>query len=562
MLLLQLRKHPIRRLLARRCLGGSAPAPRRFAATPLRPRAASKALPARWIVRHYSSLAARFHSEFERLSQDSPSFPAFFGVRIGLPDEPIQEMVEQQVAELYWAMEWYLLELGIAWPAKLRPVSRSEIERGAHFSQPEDPWVLYKTLAHDPESLGHCERALFSAVLDYVCLTVDSPQVCLDRCSRILVDIYEAGSKPSEEDWSLVMRAYERWGKLSDVDYMAREAIRLNRLGTLFSSQPGKPLPMESSLFPLLLKAYTDEGSLFAVKLIIAHMKAICALNAPLYEEILQALALLKDTDGVYRTYTEVLEDGILPSRAIYKQVLHALSLCMSVKLPDQRSGRVRPHYTDVLAEQVIAKALPEYVDASLFAYTIQVYARHNKLGHAEELVAHMRQIGLHVDARIALSLYFLYLKNNRRSAATNIVRRLMADRTRLLDPCDPSFHHFVLCAMVSCGKKSDALLYFEQTKKLGVKLEEKSLSMLIDRFAKWRPLRAYKVYVRMLEVEVEPSAKTNRVIRGILVEKNMQAELADLDRREQEAAAKREYDPTTALPIPLIESMYDEEFD
>ncbi|KAJ3166683.1 hypothetical protein HDU88_003166 [Geranomyces variabilis] len=515
---------------------------------------------ARRKVCQYSSLAAAFQPE-PAYPQDAHPLPAFFGVHCGARDERIQELIKQQAAELREAMDWYLLEQNLAWPAERRGQYQSDVlDRRERSARPEDPWLMYISLAHDPESLRQCDRELFSEVLTYIYLIVDSPQVCLDRCTRILIDMYEAGVKPSDEDWNLVLRAYSRWGKMSDVGYMAGEAKRLSRLGAMFSSQPGMPLASELTLFPHLLKTYTNEQSIFAVKMIVAEMKSFFCLDAPLYQLILQALAELKDTDEAYRTYTEVLKAGLIPSHAIYKNVLYALSLRKSVEVSAQDGGSAL-RGSELLAEQVLAHALPHFLDASLFAYTMQVYARHNKLSHAEALAAHMRRIGLHVELRIVLTLYLLNLKHGRFDIAREIYRSLMADRSRLPDPCDVAFHRFILTAQLSCGRNFQALLHFWRTKTMRVKLDEKSLAMLVERFAEWRPLRAYEVYVRMLELEVEPSATTKRVIRNILEMNNMEEELAEFDRREQEANAKRDT-PSPALPMRLVSNMYNEDFD
>ncbi|KAJ3182003.1 hypothetical protein HDU87_000341 [Geranomyces variabilis] len=558
MLLLLLRNHPARRLTT--LTAGNTLLGRVHGAPLLRRPSAPGAGFLCWKACQYSSLAAAFQPEPAYL-QDAHSYPALFGVHCGSRDQPIQELVKQQAAELREAMDWYLLDENLAWPADQRRNSQSDlVDRRELLSRPEDPWVLYISLTHDPENLRHCDRELFSEVLTYIFLIVDSPQVCLDRCTRILIDMYESGVKPSNKDWIRVLRAYSRWGKVSDVHYMAGEAKRLSRLGAMFSSQPGMPLASEPTLFPHLLQTYTDEQSLFAVKMIVAEMKSFFRLDGPLYQAILEALAQVQDTNEAYRTYTELLKDGLIPSHAIYKNVLYALSLRKIVETSGHGSdSALQP--SDALAEQVLAHALPHFLDASLFAYTMRVYARHNKLSHAEALTAHMQRIGLHVELRIVLTLYLLNLRHNRLDNARKIYRSLMADRTRLPDPCDAAFHRFILIAHLSCGRNFDALIQFWRTKTMGVKLDAKSLSMLVDHFAEWRPLRAHEVYVRMLQLEIEPSATTKRVIRAILEANNMEEELAEFDRREREADAKQET-PPLAPPMPLVGDMYNEDFD
>ncbi|KND01899.1 pentatricopeptide repeat domain-containing protein [Spizellomyces punctatus DAOM BR117] len=411
-------------------------------------------------------------------------FGRFYGPAV---EQNLGETATAQSVELFASIEYHT-DVLLRERAQQRkqeqvtfPDSTFPMHHPGEVTKHEDPWMLYSCLAHDPTLLTHCPSQLFTVILNYTVLAVTSRQTCLDRLYTIIADMGFCRIKPSLKHWTIVLKAYDRWGKLDDVPYMLWEIQRMSQLAAgRGSMENGDTVPFSDAGFYLsLLKHYTKTRHPFAVKWVTRNLLSRCRHTIHTYRHIIDSYVELRDVNSAYRNFARMIREGIIPNRAIYCSMLHGLSLrrCVDVdKKGRNYKHNIRKLSTLTLATRILGAALKQDCDSGLFAATIQVFAKHNYLEGAERILRLMQGSGVKPDKRILLSFFYLNVRTHRVTTAHSLLDILLQDRTMVPDPKDPSLHRFVLLSYIRCGKNAHALRHVWRMDQMGVKLDEEMM--------------------------------------------------------------------------------------
>ncbi|TPX63170.1 hypothetical protein SpCBS45565_g06811 [Spizellomyces sp. 'palustris'] len=418
--------------------------------------------------------------------------------------------------------------------------SSFSIHHPGEITKHEDPWMLYSCLAHDPTLLSNCPSQLFTVILNYTVLAVTSRQTCLDRLYTIIADMGFCRIRPSLKDWTIILKAYDRWGKLDDVPYMLWEIQRMSQLAAgRGSMENGDTVPFSDAGFYLaLLKHCTKTRRPFAVKWLTRSLLSRCRHTTHTYRHIIDSYVELRDVNSAYKNFERMIREGIIPDRAIYRSMLHGLSLrrCVDVdKKGRNYKHNIRKISTLTLAIRILGAALKHDCDSGLFAATIQVFAKHNYREGAERILELMQRSGVRPDKRILLSFFYLNLRTHRLTTAHSLLDILLQDRTIVPDPKEPSLHRFVLMAYIRCRKNAHALRHVWKMDEMGVKLDEEMCGMLITRFADCMPNRALELWNRMRKEGWTGDAWVRTVVKRLLDKREKTDEMQNLERVEAE---------------------------
>ncbi|KAJ3018449.1 hypothetical protein HKX48_002874 [Thoreauomyces humboldtii] len=411
------------------------------------------------------------------------------------------------------------------------------VERLSPDNWPEDPWTLYNYLALDSERLPFASQNTFTCLLAYLTLAVTSPQICLDRITKVIADMSQAGFILRDRDWALVADAYAKWGKLENLPHMQKEIRRLTSLAAGPQERQERRKFSDSGFFRAVLELYTGNRDLFAVRHLIEDMLEDCAHTQIIYQAAIDKLVRLRAPALAFVYYERMLSERIYPDRATYKTILHGISLEKMIKVSTGIMDTLD------LANHVLEQALKQYIDTGLFAATLEVYARHNNLGKAQILLRLMQERGVRPDRKIFLSFFHMNLCRNQLDDSRAILRSLLSNPKRCPNPMDPTLHRFVLHSYVRTGYLFEALQHFWGTKGK-VRLDSWTLEMLIVRFADWRPRRAVEVWERMLETGLNPSLEIRTMMADLL---------ESLKRGEEAEELRRKVAADMALVAPRV---------
>ncbi|KAJ3291724.1 hypothetical protein HK104_005862 [Borealophlyctis nickersoniae] len=452
------------------------------------------------ILRRFHITPYLLNADLALLSEDAAYFATHFWQ---LGADP--QIVAKRVRELENALKHYDPDLD-----------------GADGHGISEPWLIYTSLVHDVSTIPYIPPCLFTKLMQHTFEVVGSPQTCVDRLAAIIRDMIHGGVPPRQEDWDILMDAYNRWGRLDNFGFIIEEGERWEGRGTLVAHR--------AQFYAGVLKRYGFKGSLFSAMSLADYMMDRFRPEPDWCADVLEAFVFLRKPQQVWDRYTAMVANGLEMDARILIAVLRGLSMART----DTFDTRVNlsDNLTAVpivkLALTVLDLALSRnIIDQTIFSLTIHICLRRRDWNQAQKIHAEMREIHqLPTTLDIYLGFAEFELNDNNmpdRDAAAEYIERMLADRNAVPDPFSVKVHQRIIEMYMKIREVDLAYKHWKNMREQGIQPDAWMYNTLLHHMmgSEWVELHRDRVH----EVHEAMKADGLELWRGVW--KSMEGMLA-----------------------------------
>ena len=269
----------------------------------------------------------------------------------------------------------------------------------------DEPWLYYKSIAHDTKQLKAIPRNMFSFVFSYIEQTATTLPTCIERYDSIMMDLYIAGHALLEEELSAIVNSFTTLNV--NVDELLKKWDDWPIVDWKVDGHSAKKL-VSTQFLTFLVKRYGELGESAGIETILLH--SLDGKYLPVNDDNLITAKNFKLFDGV-----EILSDRLRVSilNASVSQMLPKNS-----PLPRKvlASFALNSVLIDWEMQKTVASYLNEVFDATLAQKVILILihslmkSRNCNADLNQTILNHCKRFRLYIEADI-LWLYATKIK-------------------------------------------------------------------------------------------------------------------------------------------------------